>query len=588
MGRPACVLAFARASVATPAAASFGAQGCFRFLATFGNSSSSSASSSASSRSGSSSADAAQEAAVARRQRILFLGTPQVAALVLERLLAASRLPGSNFEVAAVVSRPSGRHWLERERERDTVAVEPQRPAAPALASGAASTSTSTPAAAPELQVSGSGGAACSSTSSGLETASAQVAAAGHGVDGPGREGQHASAGAAATDGTRYPGGAAVAAATAAAATAAAPNWSRHGASAVERVAAAAGLPPDRILCPVSAKEPGFLAALAALQPDLAITAAYGALLPQAFLDLPRCGTLNIHPSLLPKYRGAAPVQRALQDGVDVSGVSLVFTVLKCDAGPVLEQQQVPVPPDVQAPQLSEQLFELGVDMLLRHLPAVLQQGRAAAERAERQDEAAATYAHKILRHEGYLDFRQPAAQLHNTVRALAGWPGARATLLLEAKGADTREPIEIKILRTRVASPDQLRTFPRARRPPHATDQQPPQGQPTGAATAAVPAAADAPLPPGAAAQVVVTPAGELLVPCGDGSLLQILEVGRRSGGVGAATAPSKSLGAKEFVAGLARRRLYVPLRTGSIAGVARGSSISRSSGDSAPGQTR
>eukprot|EP00198_Chlamydomonas_reinhardtii_P005329 XP_001694665.1 methionyl-tRNA formyltransferase [Chlamydomonas reinhardtii] len=204
----------------------------------------------------------------------------------------------------------------------------------------------------------------------------------------------------------------------------------------LERLLAASRLPGSTF-------EPGFLAALAALQPDLAVTAAYGALLPQSFLDLPRCGTLNIHPSLLPKYRGAAPVQRALQDGVDVSGVSLVFTVLKCDAGPV------PVPPDAQAPQLSEQLFELGADMLLRHLPAVLQRGRAAAEGAARQDEAEATYAHKILRQEAYLDFRLTATQLHNTVRALAGWPGARATLLLEAKGTGTRDPIEIKILRT-------------------------------------------------------------------------------------------------------------------------------------------
>lgn len=113
--------------------------------------------------------------------------------------------------------------------------------------------------------------------------------------------------------------------------------------SPVETAAAAAGLPADRILAPERPGDKAFLAALAALQPDLCVTAAYGNYLPSSFLALPPSGTLNIHPSLLPRYRGAAPVQRALQDGAAVSGVSLLYTVREMDAGPVLAQQKMAV-----------------------------------------------------------------------------------------------------------------------------------------------------------------------------------------------------------------------------------------------------
>ena len=106
--------------------------------------------------------------------------------------------------------------------------------------------------------------------------------------------------------------------------------------SPVQDMAEAAELP---VLTPPNAKDETFLAALAELQPDLCITAAYGCFLPQRFLDMPKFGTLNIHPSLLPLYRGAAPLQRCLEAGDEVGGVTVAFTVLKMDAGPVLRQQ---------------------------------------------------------------------------------------------------------------------------------------------------------------------------------------------------------------------------------------------------------
>ncbi|KAG2485610.1 hypothetical protein HYH03_015673 [Edaphochlamys debaryana] len=423
----------------------------------------------------------AERSAGQERHRVVFLGTPQVSALVLQELLRASVEPGSAFEVAAVVSRPSSRHWLERTQE-----------AGPGPGSAAPSSSSSSSSSSPPA----------------------------------GR-----------------------------------PNWSRHSASAVERLARDAGLPPDRILCPVSPREPAFLDAMRSLRPALAVTAAYGAMLPQAFLDIPRRGTLNIHPSLLPKYRGAAPVQRCLADGCFASGVSLAFTVLACDAGPVLEAQQVPVPPDVQAPELTQQLFALGARMLLRRLPGVLA-GADSAATARPQDEAEATFAPKILRQEAYLDFRRPAAAVHDHVRAMAGWPGARATLLLEARGTGTRDPIELKVLRTRVVpgpGPG-------------------PGGAPSGASSGAASAAATGPASvAGGAGGVhgggaggslygsgaacvgpqVVARGEELLVPCGDGNMLQILEVGRKPGGGG-----SFALTAREFVAGLSKRRLFLPYR--------------------------
>ncbi|KFK24356.1 hypothetical protein AALP_AAs42590U000100, partial [Arabis alpina] len=96
------------------------------------------------------------------------------------------------------------------------------------------------------------------------------------------------------------------------------------------------GLPSDLILSPEKAGDEAFLSTLRDLQPQLCITAAYGNILPTKFLNIPIHGTVNIHPSLLPLYRGAAPVQRALQDGVQDTGVSLAFTVRKLDAGPVV------------------------------------------------------------------------------------------------------------------------------------------------------------------------------------------------------------------------------------------------------------
>ena len=135
--------------------------------------------------------------------------------------------------------------------------------------------------------------------------------------------------------------------------------------SPVQDMAEAAELP---VLTPPNAKDETFLAALAELQPDLCITAAYGCFLPQRFLDMPKFGTLNIHPSLLPLYRGAAPLQRCLEAGDELGGVTVAFTVLKMDAGPVLRQQTRSMAGDEHFPELlTEVCCMLGLGLGLAH-----------------------------------------------------------------------------------------------------------------------------------------------------------------------------------------------------------------------------
>ncbi|KAG1663821.1 hypothetical protein FOA52_013386 [Chlamydomonas sp. UWO 241] len=219
----------------------------------------------------------------------------------------------------------------------------------------------------------------------------------------------------------------------------------------VEQAAWELGLPADEVLCPASAREGAFLDRMRELAPDLCITAAYGNMLPRAFLDIPRLGTLNVHPSLLPRYRGAAPVQRAVEDGVAETGVSVAYTVLACDAGPVLAQETVALDPDIQAPELLALLFQRGTALLVDRLPGVFE-GRGPSM-ASAQDEASVLHAAKLRKEDAALDFTScTAQQLHNKVRAFAGWPGTTASFRVEEEASGAHEVVEVKVLRTRVA----------------------------------------------------------------------------------------------------------------------------------------
>ncbi|KAK9849374.1 hypothetical protein WJX84_008915 [Apatococcus fuscideae] len=219
--------------------------------------------------------------------------------------------------------------------------------------------------------------------------------------------------------------------------------------SFVEEAAVQCGIPDERIFCPASAKDAGFLESLAALKPDLCVTAAYGNILPQAFLDIPTFGTLNIHPSLLPKFRGAAPVQRALQEGAEESGVSLAFTVRTMDAGPIVAQEVVNMSRYQDADEALQSLFQIGAQMLVQHMPRIWS-GAAAAE-ARPQDESQATSAPKLRKEDAVLDFTKAAHALANQIRAFSSWPGSRASFTTREPDDAASEPFDLKITRAAV-----------------------------------------------------------------------------------------------------------------------------------------
>lgn len=213
--------------------------------------------------------------------------------------------------------------------------------------------------------------------------------------------------------------------------------------SPVHALAEAEGIP---LLTPNSAKEDDFLQALVDLKPDLCVTAAYGCFLPQRFLDIPSCGTLNIHPSLLPLYRGAAPVQRCLEAGDAETGVTVAFTVLKMDAGPVLRQVRRELDGNERAPELLLELFETGTEQLLEALPSVWD--GSCAEAMSPQDDGDATPAPKVNQAEAALDLTALSARAaHNRVRGFAGWPGCWCAVQI-----GDAPPVRAKLLLTAVA----------------------------------------------------------------------------------------------------------------------------------------
>ena len=183
--------------------------------------------------------------------------------------------------------------------------------------------------------------------------------------------------------------------------------------SPVHALAEARGI---ETLTPPTAKDPAFLERMGALDADLYVTAAYGCYLPRALLRLPRFGTLNIHPSLLPLYRGASPVQRSLEAGDAATGVSVLFSVAKMDAGPVLRQTVRALGGDERAPDLLEELFATGVADLVDALPGVWE-GKVEKE-AVAQDDEVATHAPLIDRDERWTCLAtSSAAAVHNKVR---------------------------------------------------------------------------------------------------------------------------------------------------------------------------
>lgn len=164
---------------------------------------------------------------------------------------------------------------------------------------------------------------------------------------------------------------------------------------------------------------------LAALEPDVMIVVAYGLILPQEVLDIPRFGCLNIHASLLPRWRGAAPIQRAIEAGDAETGITVMQMDAGLDTGDILAMSRCPIQPDDTSASLFERLSELGKEPLLQVLADL--PGHQA--RAQTQNEREATYAHKISKEEARLDWRRPAVELERQVRAFNPFPTAWAEL---------------------------------------------------------------------------------------------------------------------------------------------------------------
>ena len=188
----------------------------------------------------------------------------------------------------------------------------------------------------------------------------------------------------------------------------------------VKQLALHYGLP---VFQPAGLKDAAEQQALARLEPDLMVVVAYGLLLPQTVLDIPRRGCVNLHASILPRWRGAAPIQRAILAGDRETGVSLMQMEAGLDSGPVLAEVRTPIAADETGGSLHDRLSQLAAGLLARHLDD-LDAGRL---EPRPQDESRVTYAHKLDKREAAIDWAGDAVQLERQVRAFNPWPVAQA-----------------------------------------------------------------------------------------------------------------------------------------------------------------
>lgn len=193
-------------------------------------------------------------------------------------------------------------------------------------------------------------------------------------------------------------------------------------ASPVKQLAQQHALPvlqPDRL------KDETFLEAYRAWKPDLGVVAAYGKILPALVLSTPPLGLLNVHASLLPRFRGAAPIHRAVMAGDTETGVSIMGVVQALDAGPVFATVTRPIGPDDTSVEVERDLADLGAALLIDVIDAVTR-GTAAPEP---QNDSGATYAERLQKPEGQIDWARSAQDIHNLVRGLQPWPMASSAL---------------------------------------------------------------------------------------------------------------------------------------------------------------
>lgn len=188
--------------------------------------------------------------------------------------------------------------------------------------------------------------------------------------------------------------------------------------SPVKQVALENHLP---VLQPERARHEQFIEQLRQLQPELIAVAAFGQILPQSILDLPRYGCVNVHTSLLPKYRGAAPIQWAILNDEPETGVTIMKMDVGLDTGDILTQSSTPIRPEDTSETLHDRLAAMGAELLARTIPEFV----AGSIQPRPQPAGGAVYAPKIRKQDGQIDWGQPARAIWNRVRGLAPWPGA-------------------------------------------------------------------------------------------------------------------------------------------------------------------
>lgn len=194
---------------------------------------------------------------------------------------------------------------------------------------------------------------------------------------------------------------------------------------------------------PATLKDHDMVEKITALDPDIIVVAAYGLILPQAVLEIPRCGCLNVHASLLPRWRGAAPIQQAILNGDSETGICLMDMEAGLDTGPVFAREAIVIGEEETAGDLHDRLAGLGGELLVKTLPAILSKNLV----ADPQDDAKATYAGKIRTQDAAIDWSAPAEETARKIRAYNPVPGAwfefgderikcwRATVLNDVEG---------------------------------------------------------------------------------------------------------------------------------------------------------
>jgi methionyl-tRNA formyltransferase len=196
------------------------------------------------------------------------------------------------------------------------------------------------------------------------------------------------------------------------------------------------------VLQPLKARDEKFIGELRELKPDLMVVVAYGQILPQSILDLPVHGCLNVHTSLLPKYRGAAPIQWAIADGEPETGVTIMQMDAGLDTGAILSTRRTPILPTDDSQILHDRLAQLGAELLAATIPDYV----AGKILPQPQPADGSTYAAKIKKEDGRIDWKRPAVQIWNRLRAFTPWPGAFTSWSssLSLSGADNTPKREL------------------------------------------------------------------------------------------------------------------------------------------------